>query len=46
MLYINKKNGSIVDTKALIEGESWEPLEKPKEEPKEEKKRAKKKSGE
>lgn len=39
MLYRNKKTGTQIESKALIAGENWEPVEK---EPKEEKKRAKK----
>lgn len=52
MLYKNKKNGIVIDTKAKITGENWEPVKKLAdvekepveeiEEPKEPKKKAKK----
>jgi len=46
MLYRNKINGSIVESKAVITGENWELVKKPaevkKEEPEEPKKKVKK----
>lgn len=44
MLYRNMVNGSIIDSKAVISGKNWEPLENQTEEKKEPKETKKKKN--